>query len=396
MSANARQMIIQFLTTGGLFGLCSWLWCSADFWRKYLVKRYLLSVKRDPSYDFPKFDPHNVDQILGIILRGRDPLLIDGPSGAGKTTAVRHWANVISQMQEVFNESAVEGTVPYVKKRYGSAYLCLRTVSPDEMTVSLAKQFGYIGKGANHDNVDQALDCLRDAIYELSRKAGIQTEVFIDDIERSFSYCKPPTKLGKTLVAELALRVSDLKAGRVIFVTSDNFVFGEMRKISGVEKRLEYFPFPTISEKTYLDYIGQNRDFFEPLVKDSEIAFKEFYRIFGPNMRSIENWLKSGKSMQTFIKMRLGGEKNGLRVSMKDLECYNIMRRISIGETVFEDDVNAGPCTSDLVSQRLLRLSWNINLERTVFQPATPLIHASLQDLLKEGYFKESRVIQKI
>eukprot|EP01022_Parablepharisma_sp_SALTPOND_P028547 TRINITY_DN71127_c0_g1_i1.p1 TRINITY_DN71127_c0_g1~~TRINITY_DN71127_c0_g1_i1.p1 ORF type:complete len:399 (+),score=27.17 TRINITY_DN71127_c0_g1_i1:169-1365(+) len=384
MTSKLAQVLFQFMTTGGIFGLCSYTWGSADFWRKYKVKKYLLSQKRTPSYDLPKFDQENLNQCLNVVLQGRDPLLIDGPSGAGKTTTVKKLVHTLSTMT---NESG--------KKRYATAYLCLRTVNPEKMTVSLANQFHYVGKGANHDHVDQALDCLRDVIRELYVKKGIKTKVFLDDIDRAFEYNKPPTHLGKSLVAELGLRLSDMKAGRVIFITSDNFVFGEMRKIGGVEKRLEYFPFPTVSEDSYIKYIKANSDFFKQFAENPEEDFRWFYKVFGSNMRSIENFINSKKAMSTFLKMRIGGEKNGLCVTMKDREAYNVMHRIARGELVLEDDPHTGPSTNNLVMSRILRITWSPKLTRSHFTPATPLIMYSLQELLNEGYFDSKFVHQR-
>lgn len=90
--------------------------------------------------------------------------------------------------------------------------------------------------------------------------------------------------------------------------------------------------------------------------------------------------------------MRVGGEKNGLRVAMKSPECFDLFKKIAEGEMVFEDDSCTGQGTASLISSRLLRVTWSMALERSYFTSATPLIKYSLEELRNEGFFKARNV----
>ena len=89
--------------------------------------------------------------------------------------------------------------------------------------------------------------------------------------------------------------------------------------------------------------------------------------------------------------MRVGGEKNGLRVAMKTPECFRTFKRIIGGEMVFEDDALTGFGTASLISSRHLRVAWSPQLERSFFTSATPLIRYSLEELKSEGYFNKDK-----
>jgi hypothetical protein len=84
-----------------LIGACSYLWCSADFWREHRVRKYLLSNKRFPHYDLPKFNNQELIAALRGTTRTIDPLIVDGPSGAGKSSVIKEFSAILSRVERL-------------------------------------------------------------------------------------------------------------------------------------------------------------------------------------------------------------------------------------------------------------------------------------------------------
>lgn len=98
-----------------------------------------------------------------------------------------------------------------------------------------------------------------------------------------------------------AMSWADNRIAQPIFITSDYMVYSKMRGLSGMRSRMEYMHIDELSEQEFMEYIMNNQEFFQQKIpgdtKHLREEFHKFYKYFSSNLRDLESFMYSDKTM---------------------------------------------------------------------------------------------------